>query len=345
MKENRFRFDWVFGAGPITSPLKRCWVKAAQLFVSVNIFFFFSSIPPSIAGRWVIQDEPRGFSEWWTRERRTEKRRPRVSSLFISFYLLTFFFFFFLTVFSCSRQRRLRCQQHHKRDCGYEENGGRRRCCVALRPYNKNQKNISSAGRAAVGTHTASDIAADFSRCSREIWSRSSWTTIMIAPSLVSFLSLSLSLSLYDMACIQVRLRRSSWYHFDFPVCCIQFSRTKKKQHREQRNPSSISFWLQWDGGRKKKKKYVGATLQRENQGGSSILSRIEPIRTIYTGPSLSLSHELPPYSSSLTMISGRHSSPSTLTSNTIVLYTAILFYSIHFFFHVDFFFFPLGLQ
>ena len=192
MKENRFRFDWVFGAGPITSPLKRCWVKAAQLFVSVNIFFFFSSIPPSIAGRWVIQDEPRGFSEWWTRERRTEKRRPRVSSLFISFYLLTFFFFFFLTVFSCSRQRRLRCQQHHKRDCGYEENGGRRRCCVALRPYNKNQKNISSAGRAAVGTHTASDIAADFSRCSREIWSRSSWTTIMIAPSLVSFLSLSL---------------------------------------------------------------------------------------------------------------------------------------------------------
>ena len=194
MKENRFRFDWVFGAGPITSPLKRCWVKAAQLFVSVNIFFFFSSTPPSIAGRWVIQDEPRGFSEWWTRERRTEKRRPRVSSLFISFYLLTFFFFFFLTVFSCSRQRRLRCQQHHKRDCGYEENGGRRRCCVALRPYNKNQKNISSAGRAAVGTHTASDIAADFSRCSREIWSRSSWTTIMIAPSLVSFLSLSLSL-------------------------------------------------------------------------------------------------------------------------------------------------------
>ena len=192
MKENRFRFDWVFGAGPITSPLKRCWVKAAQLFVSVNIFFFFSSTPPSIAGRWVIQDEPRGFSEWWTRERRTEKRRPRVSSLFISFYLLTFFFFFFLTVFSCSRQRRLRCQQHHKRDCGYEENGDRRRCCVALRPYNKNQKNISSAGRAAVGTHTASDIAADFSRCSREIWSRSSWTTIMIAPSLVSFLSLSL---------------------------------------------------------------------------------------------------------------------------------------------------------
>ena len=105
---------------------------------------------------------------------------------------MTFFFFFFLTVFSCSRQRRLRCQQHHKRDCGYEENGDRRRCCVALRPYNKNQKNISSAGRAAVGTHTASDIAADFSRCSREIWSRSSWTTIMIAPSLVSFLSLSL---------------------------------------------------------------------------------------------------------------------------------------------------------
>ena len=342
MKENRFRFDWVFGAGPITSPLKRCWVKAAQLFVSVNIFFFFSSTPPSIAGRWVIQDEPRGFSEWWTRERRTEKRRPRVSSLFISFYLLTFFFFFFLTVFSCSRQRRLRCQQHHKRDCGYEENGDRRRCCVALRPYNKNQKNISSAGRAAVGTHTASDIAADFSRCSREIWSRSSWTTIMIAPSLVSFLSLSLSLR-YGVYTSQTPalVLISFW----FPGLLYSILSDKKKQHREQRNPSSISFWLQWDGGRKKKKKYVGATLQRENQGGSSILSRIEPIRTIYTGPSLSLSHELPPYSSSLTMISGRHSSPSTLTSNTIVLYTAILFYSIHFFFHVDFFFFPLGLQ
>ena len=58
----------------------------------------------------------------------------------------------------------------------------------------------------------------------------------------------------------------SSWYHFDFDTPGLLYSILSDKKKTQRATESFICQFLASMHARTKKKKYVGATLQRENR-------------------------------------------------------------------------------